>query len=294
MSPNYLKWYMLRRAYNGQRVGRWTKWAGTLVLTGCGPFPIETIQTGDTVLAYDFTTQNWLPAFVEKPLVHDYDGLIYTIAVAGEKIEVTAGHPFWVADGCELSLRPESGHIYENERGLTYAGRWVDSQDLRPGDTLLLTTGQTAPISAISARPAKIKVYNLTVAQYHNYAVTASGVLVHNKALHSPYQNPNITTKIGGVTVEDKFTGKTLTGTVDLSPTIKRIETGGSYPHRNDGSIFKNKDQLLPNNALDYYREYVHPTPGFNGPGPQRIVIGRQGEMFYSPDHYETFIPLNP
>ncbi|MBN2065035.1 MAG: hypothetical protein JW745_09560, partial [Sedimentisphaerales bacterium] len=155
--------------------------AGTLVLTGCGPCPIETIESGDTVLAYDFTSQEWLPASVEKPLVHDYDGLIYTITVAGEIIEVTAGHPFWVVDGAELALRPESGHVYENERGMVCAGRWVDSQDLRIGDKLLLTDNSSPAITALSSRPAKLKVYNLAVVQYHNYAVTASGVLVHNK-----------------------------------------------------------------------------------------------------------------
>ncbi len=41
-----------------------------------------------------------------------------------------------------------------------------------------------------------------------------------------------------------------------------------------------------------YYREYVRPTPGVSGPGPQRIVVGRGGEMYYTSDHYQTFIPL--
>jgi filamentous hemagglutinin len=39
-----------------------------------------------------------------------------------------------------------------------------------------------------------------------------------------------------------------------------------------------------------YYHEYVHPTPGVNGTGVQRIVIGNGGEYYYTPDHYKTFI----
>jgi len=30
-----------------------------------------------------------------------------------------------------------------------------------------------------------------------------------------------------------------------------------------------------------------------NGPGPQRVIQGQGGELFYTPDHYGTFIPLN-
>jgi filamentous hemagglutinin len=30
-----------------------------------------------------------------------------------------------------------------------------------------------------------------------------------------------------------------------------------------------------------------------SGAGPQRIVSGQGGELYYTPDHYKTFIPLN-
>lgn len=60
------------------------------------------------------------------------------------------------------------------------------------------------------------------------------------------------------------------------------------------GSVFGNKEGLLPPQQGGYYREYVHPTPGVNGPGPQRIVTGQGGEIFYTPDHHVTFIRVNP
>lgn len=105
---------------------------------------------------------------------------------------------------------------------------------------------------------------------------------------------------VEGVTVVDRRTGNTLTGTVDLKPTLDRIKSGGSFPHRNDASVFQNRPlpgrttPELPAKPPGYYTEYVHPTPGVGGPGPQRIVTGQGGEIYYTPDHYQTFIPINP
>ena len=92
----------------------------------------------------------------------------------------------------------------------------------------------------------------------------------------------------------DKKTGNVLQGTVDLKPTLDRISGGKSFPHKNDGSVFGNKEGLLPSQPTGYYREFVHPTSGVNGPGPQRIVTGQGGEIFYTPNHYGTFIRVNP
>ena len=78
----------------------------------------------------------------------------------------------------------------------------------------------------------------------------------------------------------------------DLKPTLDRIASGGRFPHRNDGSIFRNTEGLLPRQNTGYYKEFVHPTHGVNGPGPMRIVTGQGGEMWFTPDHYRTFIPI--
>jgi guanyl-specific ribonuclease Sa len=57
--------------------------------------------------------------------------------------------------------------------------------------------------------------------------------------------------------------------------------------------VFQNREKRLPQKPAGYYREWVHPTPGLRGPGPQRIVTGKEGEIYYSPDHYETFRRLD-
>lgn len=99
-----------------------------------------------------------------------------------------------------------------------------------------------------------------------------------------------------GVKVVDRQTGTLYVGTVDLQPTLTRIAKGEPPVSRNDGTVFQNRPvngaQLLPPEAANYYTEYVVQTPGINGPGPQRLVIGKGGEIYYTPDHYQTFIPL--
>ena len=78
-------------------------------------------------------------------------------------------------------------------------------------------------------------------------------------------------------------------GTIDLKPTLDRIARGEANRHRNDGTTFQNRENRLPRKPAGYYTEYVNPTPGDNGPGPQRIIIGKKDEVWYTPDHYKTF-----
>lgn len=98
---------------------------------------------------------------------------------------------------------------------------------------------------------------------------------------------------VDGVKVVDRKTGQVLEGAADLGPTIDRINAGGTHAHVNDGSIFKNRGGVLPQKPGGYYTEYVVPTPGFSGAGPQRIVVGKGGEAYYTPNHYGSFVPLN-
>jgi len=74
-----------------------------------------------------------------------------------------------------------------------------------------------------------------------------------------------------------------------LRPTIERIERGKRLRFSHDGSVFENRERRLPIKSSGYYREFIHPTPDDDGPGGQRVVIGREGEVFYTPDHYKTF-----
>lgn len=78
-------------------------------------------------------------------------------------------------------------------------------------------------------------------------------------------------------------------GDIDLGPTLERIERGKRLRFAHDGSVFENRERRLPQKPAGYYHEFVHPTPGDDGPGGQRVVVGREGEVYYTPDHYHTF-----
>ncbi len=82
-------------------------------------------------------------------------------------------------------------------------------------------------------------------------------------------------------------------GDVDLGPAIERIERGERDPHRNDGEVFSNRERRLPDRPRGYYREFVVRTPGIRHAGPQRLVIGRRGEAWYTADHYRSFLRLD-
>lgn len=92
------------------------------------------------------------------------------------------------------------------------------------------------------------------------------------------------------VTVRDTDGRIAWRGDVDLAPALARIEAGERDPHRNDGGVFGNRERLLPSRPGGYYREYVVRTPGIAHAGPQRLVIGAEGEVYYTSDHYVSFL----
>ena len=71
---------------------------------------------------------------------------------------------------------------------------------------------------------------------------------------------------------------------------IKRIENGGSFDYRQDGVTFQNRERLLPAEPSGYYREYTVATPGAVDRGARRLILGKNGELYYTPDHYKSFL----
>jgi ribonuclease T1 len=71
--------------------------------------------------------------------------------------------------------------------------------------------------------------------------------------------------------------------------TLRLIDTGGPLPYRQDGVIFGNREGRLPAELPGYYREYTVPTPASQDRGARRIIGGKNGERYYTPDHYRTF-----
>ncbi|MEI2419509.1 ribonuclease domain-containing protein, partial [Arthrospira platensis SPKY2] len=80
----------------------------------------------------------------------------------------------------------------------------------------------------------------------------------------------------------------------EAAETLRLIERGGPFPHRQDGTVFQNRERLLPDRPRGYYREYTVRTPGARDRGARRIVTGGDPPevWYYTEDHYRNFRKL--
>lgn len=78
--------------------------------------------------------------------------------------------------------------------------------------------------------------------------------------------------------------------------TLALIVRGGPFPYRKDGTVFQNRERLLPGKPRGYYREYTVPTPGARDRGARRIVTGGEPPevYYYTADHYRSFRRIEP
>jgi ribonuclease T1 len=79
----------------------------------------------------------------------------------------------------------------------------------------------------------------------------------------------------------------------EAGETYELIQDGGPYPYPQDGTVFQNRERLLPLCSSGYYHEYTVETPGSDDRGARRIVTGEGGEYFYTADHYESFVLID-
>ncbi|MEU6369854.1 ribonuclease domain-containing protein [Streptomyces sp. NPDC046931] len=72
--------------------------------------------------------------------------------------------------------------------------------------------------------------------------------------------------------------------------TLDLIDRGGPFPYSQDGTVFQNRESVLPRQTSGYYHEYTVKTPGSSTRGARRIVTGKKYEEdYYTSDHYATF-----
>jgi len=75
--------------------------------------------------------------------------------------------------------------------------------------------------------------------------------------------------------------------------TLQLIREGGPFPYDKDGSVFGNRERILPSRQRGYYLEYTVKTPGSRNRGARRIVCGGQPRIpdacYYTGDHYASF-----
>ncbi len=150
---------------------------GTPVLAANGStVPIEDIDIGDEVLAFDPATGEEGPREVTDTITGDGQKTLVDITVTDtddntSTLTATPEHPFWAPK----------------------AGTWVDAINLEPGTWLRTSTGTWPQTTATDTRTvADQQVHNLTINDLHTYYVLTGSteVLVHNQNNGNPCNLP--------------------------------------------------------------------------------------------------------
>ena len=131
--------------------------AGTLIRTLEGSRPIESIRVGDRVLTQDVKTA----ALGYQPVTtiyHNPPSPTFLVKVGRDTIVSSPFHRFWVVG-----------------KG------WVMARDLKGSETLRLLDGP-ARVEAVESGPVQ-PVYNLDVADAHDFFAGSAAVLVHDNTL---------------------------------------------------------------------------------------------------------------
>ncbi|GAB6903376.1 hypothetical protein JCM9957A_64680 [Kineosporia succinea] len=238
----------------------------TLVLMADGSRKkIQDIEVGDKVLATaPETGQDTSRSVTAVMIHHDTDLTDLKIRDGEGRISVvhtTQEHPFW-----------ESGE-----------GAWTRAGKLQPGDLLSSPSGDSPRVEGATSFSGSTRMYNLSVAKIHTFYVVAGStpVLVHNACPH---------VDLSGVPEDLRAQTDAVITSMDLDGSRPPgVRFGGS---KDAPGIYSGNG--LPARGDRYYVESdVVPTlRGQKRDHPARLVFGAAGDVWFSPDHYETFIPL--
>ncbi|WP_328526259.1 ribonuclease domain-containing protein [Kribbella sp. NBC_00359] len=81
------------------------------------------------------------------------------------------------------------------------------------------------------------------------------------------------------------------------SDTLDLIHSGGPFPYPQDGTVFQNREGILPSESSGYYHEYTVKTPGSPDRGARRLIGGgaltTPIHVYYTGDHYTSFCELD-
>jgi ribonuclease T1 len=77
---------------------------------------------------------------------------------------------------------------------------------------------------------------------------------------------------------------------VQAQQTWQLIERHGPYPYAQDGVVFGNLEKQLPSMPRGFYHEYTVTTPGSDDRGARRLITGQGGQLYYTADHYASFV----
>jgi hypothetical protein len=171
--------------------------------------------------------------------------------VGDQIIESTYNHPFWVEG-----------------KG------WTFVKDLKVGDLLVQSDGNTLKIDSIELEHKQVTVYNMTVDEFHTYFVSDLGIWVHNT---------NCSINNLASNVQNSYNQYEKSGW--------KGNVAGQSAGTKAGGTYKNSNGALPmtdaNGKPITYQEFDvnNKLPGANRDA-ERFVKGSDGSIYYTDSHY--------
>jgi guanyl-specific ribonuclease Sa len=81
--------------------------------------------------------------------------------------------------------------------------------------------------------------------------------------------------------------GGAVTGLAPIVAAIDAHHDRGLHAH-----TFENRERRLPHEDRGWYAAYDVRRPSSRGRGPQRLIVGRDGKVWFTSDHYDHFVRL--
>lgn len=180
----------------------------------------------------------------------------------------------------------KSGKIIESLRGLpqtslaTTSGNLTLSK-LKPGMKALTRRGPPLFVKSVrrEKHPAGIAVYSFEAAEK-----TAASVEEQEETSSAPVARETTPVLPDSDSVEENAA---------VADALQHLRAGTRPAYgRKWGEPFLNREGRLPGprGAGGYREYYVRPAPGERGPGTRRLVVGANGSIYYTRDHYRSFV----
>lgn len=161
---------------------------------------------------------------------------------------VTTNHPYWSVD----------------------RQAFVPAGELKPGERLEALAGETRVESQTPLACTGL-LYNRQVHGEHVYQVGSLGTLVHNQYVNRINASDLPSAEAAAVRRTMRHIDA---GTTPSGPFAKKW-----------GTKCENREGRLPRD-VEYHKHRVEPSKGINGAGARRIVVGDNGAVYYTRNHY--------
>ena len=184
------------------------------------------------------------------------------------RVSVFDGNPFWVDTDRDLKWFEQGGFSFRGGNVFNAAGRRVGTYDyFSPFERTLVDAGRMAD--------AGVSYSAEIVASNFMWTGAAVGLRWGAETLVIAAEAR------ASQAVAAASAGK------PIARVINQIAQGATK-----GKVFRNFEGKLPAKAAGYYREYTVPLAGQVGRGAARLVRGAAGEIYYTADHYATFLRI--